>query len=132
MDEDVLAIARRLLLGACKGVETYPWFALVFPTGRLTVFSAWRLSVDDRLVAASREPESAAALAETLAATNLEWLAVKGPFNDLVARFGTNMALETFGDSWRYEHWQVAGTNGEMVIAGPGLVWSVFGPADQT
>jgi hypothetical protein len=53
MDEVALDLVREILEGRCHGVETYPFFALLFPGGRLTVLSAWRASTGDDLIGPS-------------------------------------------------------------------------------
>jgi hypothetical protein len=54
-------------------------------------------------------------------------VSVQLPFHDLKIEFSDGLLLETFADSYRFEHWYITGGEHEqaMIIAGPGSSWAV-------
>jgi hypothetical protein len=128
LDEDVLETFRQMLAGPCRGVETHPFFTLVFERGQLIILSPWRASRGRWLIGGTGQPKKVPALVEVFVGQSVTWLAVKGPYNDLVLSFSEGLTLETFADSADYENWWMTGEHHEKLIAGPGELWSSFPP----
>jgi hypothetical protein len=55
---------------------------------------------------------------------SVESLFVRGVWNDLELHFSTGLILQTFTDSDDYEHWYFMAGPEEMIVAGPGQLWS--------
>jgi hypothetical protein len=65
-------------------------------------------------------------LAALLIGRRVRQVALVNDCHDLRVEFDQGMILETFADSEQYEHWHVGGGPDEMIIAGPGKLWSSF------
>jgi hypothetical protein len=98
----------------------------------LTILSAWRAIQAGEIVVARDSPKGVPTgvrekLVSFLQGQEVREITVRGPFNDLSLRFSDDLVLETFADSALYEHWNVGGGADDMIIAGPGRLWSTFG-----
>ena len=85
----------------------------------------WRVVGDDGVLgshAEFKEAELRAALVG-LRVTSLE---VQGPVHDLRLRFGEGVSVDAFASSKDLDHWHMAGGPDEMIVAGPGRLWSSF------
>ncbi len=118
-----------LLIGLkCGGVENRGnYLQLVLGSRRLIVGAAWRVVHDDDIIIGSAsEEEVLEKLPHILIGQQIVGVTVSGAFNDLQLRFTQGILLEVFADSEKYEHWNVVGGPNEMIIAGPGRLWSSF------
>lgn len=113
---------------ACSGVELSSGILqVIFEDRRLVVQSAWRLISNAEIAIASDSEEDKTGIASVLLSNQSVVTASVGTlFNDLKINFGDEVILETFADSEKYENWYFAGGPQEMIVAGPGKLWSCF------
>ena len=133
MDELVVKRLQNSLVGvACSEVVYQGVPTFQFGVRGLTILSAWRVSQADEIVVASSDPGVVhmgvrEKLVTYLQGQEVREVIVRGPFNDLSLRLSNDTVLETFADSELYEHWNLVGGADDMIIAGPGRLWSTFG-----
>jgi len=113
---------------SCSGAELSSGILqVIFGDKRLVVQSSWRLVNDsDIVVASDSDTEQFDAVVMLLHKQTVELVLITAPFNDLQIGFGCGVLLQTFADSEKYEHWYFAGGPQEMIVAGPGQLWSSF------
>lgn len=112
----------------CTGVENLNgYLQLTFGSRRLIVECAWRIIHNRELAVSSGSDGPTVDRLYTLLHGNVVKSAeVGGDFSDLRLEFSDSTVLETFADSEEYEHWKVVGGPDDMIIAGPGRLWSAF------
>ncbi len=120
---------RNLLVGSsCTGMDNLGSYLQITLGPRVLVVGApWRLVRDGEMLVGSGCPDPRLAeLPALLHGPSIQTVEVRGPFNDLRVAFANGMVLEVFPNSTHYENWLVAGGPQEMIIAGPGALWSQF------
>lgn len=129
MDSVTIGRLKELFTGsACTGIENIGnYLQLLLGPRRLIVESAWRILHDGELAVGSASDEPAfEKLHRILVGNTVESAELHGDLNDLRLEFRGGTILETFADSEQYEHWKLIGGPEEMIIAGPGNLWSSF------
>lgn len=131
MDLITLQLLEKLIrANACNGVEISSGvLQIVFGSSRLIVQSSWRIVSDSEIVVASdSDMEQSEDIAMLLHNLSVDRVSVSTLFNDLELYFGSKALLQTFADSEKYEHWYFTSGPQEMIVAGPGKLWSLFKP----
>ena len=129
MDAFTVHRLKELLIGSsCVKMENMGnYLQIVFGARQLIVESAWRIIQDSEIVVGSASEESLLAkLPHVLVGRIVQSVEVHDSFHDLCLRFDRDTRLEIFADSAEYEHWKLVGGPQEMIIAGPGRLWSSF------
>ncbi len=119
-----LNLVGKTFVGAvCRG----SYLELSLDSSTLTIGSAWRLTCSGELVLGS---DSAEEVIDSLPKFVLNKVIVRSEvnskFNDLTVDLGGELMLETFANSECYESWTLSCESGEMLISGPGRLWSHF------
>ncbi len=129
MDTDTIQRLTHLLVGSvCTevGLEA-GYLTILFGTHGLTIGCAWRLIQGEGLCVGSNSDSTLQAqCSPLLIGRRVRQVALVNDCHDLRVEFDQGMILETFADSEQYEHWHVGGGPDEMIIAGPGKLWSSF------
>lgn len=132
MDEETLQRLDTLLIGnKCSGVEGLGenYIQVLFGKRRLIVECAWRLSDQGEIVIGSASEEVVLSKIDDLIVGNVvQEVHVRGEFHDLRVEFANARVLEAFADSEKFESWNFVSSSGEMIIAGPSRLWSLFRP----
>ncbi len=126
IDAKTLKYPRTLLVGAkCTRVELQDSF-LAFQIGgvRLTVHSSWRITNAYGITFGSGLIQTEST--PSLVGTSLTSFRVTNEYNDLAIGFEDASVLETFADAVDYESWSIHIESSEMLVAGPGKLWSSF------
>ena len=129
MDMDTIQRLTRLLVGSvCTEVSLETGYLIIlFGTHGLTIGCAWRLIQGEGIrVGSNSDATLQAQSAALLIGRRVCQVALVNDCHDLRIEFDQGMILETFADSEQYEHWHVGGGPDEMIIAGPGKLWSSF------
>ena len=129
MDTDTIQRLTHLLVGSvCTEVSLETgYLTILFGTHGLTIGCAWRLIQGEGIcVGSNSDATLQAQYPVLLTGQRVRQVALVSDCNDLRAEFDQGMMLETFADSNQYEHWHVGGGPDEMIIAGPGKLWSSF------
>ena len=129
MDTDTIQRLTHLLVGSvCTEVSLEAgYLTIVFGTRGLTIGCAWRLIQGEGIcVGSNSDATLQAQFAALLIGRRVRQVALVNDCHDLRVEFDQGMILETFADSAQYEHWHVGGGPDEMIIAGPGKLWSSF------
>lgn len=129
MDELTIKKLRGFLEGAtCIEMENLgSYLQLSFGSFKLIVGATWKLSERDEVIISSDSDEATLEkFPNTLLNRTVQNATVYGDFNDLILMFDKEIMLEVSGDSESYEHWNVLVNTQEMIIAGPGKLWSSF------
>ena len=120
---------KKLLVGSlCVDMDNRGDYLQILLGSRwLIVESAWRVVHDrDIIVGSVSEDAVLEKLPDILVGQTVRSVVTHGEFNDLRLEFNNGAVLEAFADSERFEHWKLAGGPEEMIIAGPGRLWSEF------
>ena len=129
MDTDTIQRLTHLLVGSvCTevGLEA-GYLTILFGTHGLTIGCAWRLIQGEGICVGSNSDSTLQAqFAALLIGRRVRQVALVNDCHDLRVEFDQGIILETFADSEQYEHWYVGGGPDEMIIAGPGKLWSSF------
>lgn len=129
MDEaTVKRLASLLVKENCTGLQYHGGLPLfLFDSRGLFIWSAWRVVSEMEIVAGHDSSDSVKeGLIEVITGQSVEAVSVQGTFHDLNLRFSNGTSLETFADAENYEHWYVAEGPNQMIVAGPGNLWSSF------
>ena len=129
MDTDTIQRLTHLLVGSvCTEVSLEAgYFIILFGTHGLTIGCAWRLIQGEGICVGSNSDATLQAQFSTvLIGQQVRRVELVSDCHDLRVEFDQGMILETFADSEQYEHWHVGGGPDEMIIAGPGKLWSSF------
>ncbi len=110
----------------CIEVENFGnYLQLTFESFTLVISSAWRLLDKKEIsIGSDSEEETLTKLPKILLQKTIQKIDVSGEFNDLRLILDGEIILETFGNSEKYEHWNVSVVSGEMFISGPSNLWS--------
>jgi hypothetical protein len=128
MDVETLDRLESLLVdSACIGMENSgDYLQLLFDGRRLIIESAWRLMQGGQImIGSSSEDTALERLPKMIVGHKVTSVSVHGPLHDLKIEFD-NFVIEVFADSAIYEHWKLIGGAQEMIVAGPGSLWSSF------
>ncbi|HET9496409.1 MAG TPA: hypothetical protein VFR15_19445 [Chloroflexia bacterium] len=131
MDDATVEQLKSLLIGAvCTEVEYTGSLPFIrFGSIGLWIACAWRIVNDGEIVAGSDPGDNVKEeVRNLLVGQQLSSVEVTGDFNDLFLRFADGITLETFADNGEYERWHVSAGPGNMIVAGPGRLWSVWRP----
>ena len=130
MDRETLQRIDTLLIDyTCSGIESLgaDLIQVVFGKHRLIVWCAWRLSDQGEIVVSSESEGVVQSKIEgLLVGSVVRKVHVRGEFHELRVGFTNDRVLEAFADSEKYENWNLVTGSGEMIIAGPGRLWSWF------
>jgi len=129
MDTDTIQRLTHLLVGSvCTEVSLEGgYLTILFGTHGLTIGCTWRLIQGEGIcVGSNSDATLQAQFAALLIGRRVCQIALVNDCHDLRIEFDQGMILETFADSEQYEHWHVGGGPDEMIIAGPGKLWSSF------
>ena len=129
MDMDTIKRLTQILVGSvCTDVSLEAgYLTILFGTHGLTIGSAWRLIQGEGIrVGSDSDTTFQAQLSALLIGQRVHQVALVSDCHDLRIEFDQGMILETFADSEQYEHWHVGGGPDEMIVAGPGKLWSSF------
>lgn len=129
MNSETIEKIRTLLRNEkCQSIENKGGFLQIdFSKCHLSVGCAWRIITNKNLIGSASKPEEAEEyLKKLLEGIVIKDVTLNGEFNDLYIEFENDLTLETFADSNNYEHWTLSGLNTEMIISGPGNLWSAF------
>lgn len=118
----------------CSGAELSSGILqVIFGNRRLVVQSSWRLvSNSDIVVASDSDAEQSETVVALLDKLIVDRVLLASPFNDLEIHFAGGAFLQTFADSEKHEHWYFTGGPQEMIVAGPGKLWSSFKPLESS
>jgi uncharacterized protein DUF6188 len=129
MDTDTKQRLTHILVGSvCTEVSLEGGYLIIlFGTHGLTIGCAWRLMQGEGIcVGSNSDATLQAQFSALLMDRRVRQVALVNDCHDLRVEFDRGMILETFADSEQYEHWHVGGGPDEMIIAGPGKLWSSF------
>lgn len=129
MDKEALEKLASLLTGAtCTRVEFHAGLPnFIFGSRGLFIWSAWRVVRRGEIIAGSDSGDSTKSkAADVLVGQSARNVSVNGVFHDLRIQFADGVTLETFANMDGREHWQVSGGPDDMLVAGPGQLWSLF------
>jgi hypothetical protein len=132
MDDTIVKRLRDSLIGAvCLNVEYIGGDGglpnINFGSRGLLIESAWRVVENGEIIAGTASKAIVRReLTQILQGQTIQEVTVQGHFNDLCLRFESGILLETFAYSDSYEHWNLVGEGPDMIISGPGNLWSEF------
>jgi len=126
IDKDVVKWLQSLLRETlCSSLEKQNGHLLLeFGHPRLLLQSSWRFIKGGDIVVGSCSIDfsSIPDLADCL----VDSISIVNDFHDLRIVFDNGSVFETFADSEEFEHWSFHLSETEMLIAGPGKLWSSF------
>lgn len=126
-NETITDIKKLLENSVCLAINNEGGFLQIsFATCHLSIGCAWRISQKDTMIGSGTKAENANSSMLQLKNSTVTNIFVNGEFNNLDVQFSNDIRLETFADSSEYEHWVLATGGAEMIVSGPGKLWSGF------
>ena len=126
IDKEILEYLKTQLIGdSCTGAKGHEGSLQVqFGSRSLILQSSWRLIERGEiwLGSGSVELQTISRLVDRVVYS----ISVVNDFNDLQIKFEDESALESFADAEEFEHWSFHASKSEILIAGPGKLWSSF------